>query len=78
MKTLELVGTVTDERTLRLTVQLPFDMPPGEHRVVVIIDQNPMDDNATQTTLDFPVDDYGPWPATLSLSREDLYDDTGR
>lgn len=78
MKTLELVGTVTVERTLRLTVQLPFDMPPGEHRVVVIIDQNAMKDNEAQTTLDFPVDDYGPWPVKLSLSREDLYDDTGR
>lgn len=78
MKTLELVGTVTAERTLRLTVQLPFDVPPGEHRVVVIIDQNPMDDNGAQTTLDFPVDDYGPWPVTLSLAREDIYDDTGR
>ncbi len=78
MKTLELVGTVTVERTLRLTVQLPFDVPPGEHRVVVVIDQNPLDDNGTHTTLDFPVDDYGPWPVMLSLSREDLYDDTGR
>ena len=28
--------------------------------------------------LDFPVDDYGPWPERLSLRREDLYDDDGR
>jgi prevent-host-death family protein len=28
--------------------------------------------------LDFPVEDYGEWPADLSLRREDLYDDWGR
>ena len=28
--------------------------------------------------LDFPVDDLGPWPAGLSLRREDMYGDDGR
>jgi hypothetical protein len=28
--------------------------------------------------LDFPVDDLGPWPEGLSLSREDMYGDGGR
>ena len=29
-------------------------------------------------SLDFPVDDLGVWPETLSLSREDMYGDDGR
>ncbi|VAW80979.1 hypothetical protein MNBD_GAMMA14-2578 [hydrothermal vent metagenome] len=31
-----------------------------------------------KTSLDFPVDDPGPWPEGLSLRREDMYDDDGR
>jgi len=31
-----------------------------------------------QDNLDFPVDDLGPWPADLSLRREDMYDGDGR
>jgi len=29
-------------------------------------------------SLDFPVDDLGPWPDGLSLRREDMYGDDGR
>lgn len=29
-------------------------------------------------SLDFPVDDLGPWPDGLSLHREDMYGDDGR
>ena len=29
-------------------------------------------------SLDFPVDDPGPWPDGLSLRREDMYGDDGR
>jgi hypothetical protein len=29
-------------------------------------------------TLDFPVDDLGPWPKDFSLHREDLYGEDGR
>ena len=29
-------------------------------------------------TLDFPVDDLGPWPEGLSLRREDIYGEDGR
>ena len=28
--------------------------------------------------LNFPVDDLGPWPEGVSLSREDMYGDDGR
>ena len=29
-------------------------------------------------SLDFPVDDLGPWPDGLSLHRDDMYGDDGR
>lgn len=29
-------------------------------------------------SLDFPVDDLGPWPDGFSLRREDMYGDDGR
>ena len=29
-------------------------------------------------SLDFPVDDLGPWPDGLSLHRNDMYGDDGR
>ncbi len=33
---------------------------------------------SSKNILDFPVDDLGPWPEGLSLSREDMYGDDGR
>lgn len=33
---------------------------------------------ADTESLDFPVDDLGPWPDRLSLRREDMYGDNGR
>ena len=32
----------------------------------------------TKESLDFPVDDLGPWPDGLSLRREEMYGDDGR
>ena len=33
---------------------------------------------ANKESLDFPVDDLGPWPDGYSLRREDMYGDDGR
>ncbi len=32
----------------------------------------------SKESLDFPVDDLGPWPDGLSLRREDMYGNDGR
>ena len=32
----------------------------------------------SKESLDFPVDNPGPWPEELSLRREDMYGDDGR
>ena len=37
-----------------------------------------MKDTASKQSLNFPVDDLGPWPDKLSLHREDMYGDDGR
>jgi hypothetical protein len=76
MRTLELIGQV--ESGGRLTVQLPSDIPPGEHQVVLVIDERPLTPSESRSLDDFPVDDYGPWPEGLSLRREDMYGKWGR
>ena len=61
----------------KLVLQLPPDIEPGERRIVVVIEDTPVV-KPERPPLNFPVDDYGPWPDNLSLRREDMYDDWGR
>ena len=77
MKTIETIATVDENR--RMTVQLPPDIPPGEHRVVLVIDDKaPAGAQNEPAGFEFPVDAWGAELADLSLRREDLYDDWGR
>jgi hypothetical protein len=71
MRTIETMAVI--EPNGKLTLQLPPDIPPGQHRVVVVIEEQPILEK--RPPLDFPVIDVGPWPENLSLRREDLYDD---
>lgn len=73
MKTIETRGTVTPDG--QLSVRVPVDIPPGEHRVVVVVDEQPA---AREALPEFPVLDLVPWPDDLSLRRADMYDDDGR
>jgi hypothetical protein len=61
---------------ITLDVSAPPGVTPGEHEVTVIIDDEPS--VRRTSSLEFPVDDLGPWPEGLSLRREDLYDDDER
>lgn len=80
MKTIETTVRVTADG--KITLQLPADIQPGEHQVVLIIDEKPVPDHSTtkekRPPLKFPIHDFGPWPADLSLRREDMYGDWGR
>jgi hypothetical protein len=80
MKTIETIATVTADG--KITVQLPPDIPAGEHRVVVMIDEQPLpkktETKEKRLPLDFPMIHVGSWPENLSLRREDMYDDDGR
>lgn len=74
MKTIETTATVGPDGAL--TARVPPEVPPGEHRVVLVIEEEPAREKASP--FDFPVHDLGPWPEGLSLRREDLYGDWGR
>ncbi|MGH2347530.1 MAG: hypothetical protein ACRDG4_20070 [Chloroflexota bacterium] len=75
VRTLEADATVTPDG--QLSVQVPFTITPGKHRVVVVIDER---ETATHCPKDerFPSIDPGPWPSDLSLRRRDVYGDSGR
>ena len=75
MRTIETTAEVTPEHTL--TIQLPADIPPGPHRVVLVIESG---EPAPGPRLPFnlrPVD-IGPWPEGFTASREQIYGDDGR
>ncbi|NEU75915.1 hypothetical protein PI95_025985 [Hassallia byssoidea VB512170] len=80
MKTIETIATVTADG--KITLQLPADIPAGEHQVVVIIDEKSLlkkeEKKEKRPPLDFPVHNCGLIPENLSLRREDMYDDWGR
>lgn len=79
MKAIETIAITADGK---ITLQLPADIPAGEHQVVVIIDEKLFVDKAQtkekRLPLNFPVDSYGSFPENLSLRREDMYGDDGR
>jgi len=75
MRTIEATAVVTEDR--KLTITLPSDIAPGEHQVVIVIEEQ-VSVKGDRPPLDLPARDYGPWPESLSLRREDLYDDWGR
>ena len=75
MKTIETKATVSVDGIL--TAKVPLDVKPGEHRTVILIDEQANTDRK-RLDLQFPVDHYGFWPSDLSLRREDMYGDDER
>jgi hypothetical protein len=77
MRTIETTAVVTPEHTL--TVQLPADVAPGTHKVVVVIEE-------VEAAPKPPVPRWIDWPAhnvqltdpTCTFRREDMYGDDGR
>ncbi|NMG08277.1 hypothetical protein DP117_15790 [Brasilonema sp. UFV-L1] len=63
MKTIDTIATVTADG--KMTVQLPPDIPGGEHRILVVFDENPLVEKSQKkekrSPLNFPVDNYSPW-----------------
>lgn len=80
MKATSVTGIVTGDG--KVTLQLPPDIPAGKHEFLVVINEKPLPEkpqtNEKRPPLNFPVDNYGPWPENLSLRREDMYGDWGR
>jgi hypothetical protein len=73
MKTICATARVGPDRTL--TVQVPDDVPAGEHRIVVFIDDAT---SAGAADLPLPVHEAGLVSPNPSLRREDIYGDDGR
>jgi len=82
MKTIETDITVMPDGKAVVELRLPFAISPGKHRAVVMVDEGGADDRReatiAQLPVEMPIHDFGPWPADLSLRREDLYGDHGR
>ena len=62
----------------QLAIQLPEEVTPGRHRVIVQIDERPERTKQPDIVSRLPCWDVGPWPENLSLRREDIYGDDGR
>jgi hypothetical protein len=63
----------------RVTGQVASAVPPGDYTTRLEIAQKIVEPGAgIADQLDWPVHDSGPWPAGLTLRREDIYDDDGR
>jgi hypothetical protein len=75
MRTIETTVTVAPDGTL--TVQVPPDVTPGTHQIVLVIDDWPRKARGSQLGA-FPVISVGSWPPALSMRREDIYGDAGR
>jgi hypothetical protein len=74
MRTVETTATVAPDGTL--TVQVPPDVTPGTHQIVLVIDDWPHEGRESQLGA-FPVISVGAWPPDLSLRRENIYGDAG-
>jgi hypothetical protein len=75
MRAIDTTATVTSDGTL--TAQVPPEIPPGQHRVVLVIEERAAT-RPGHSLADFPVLHVGAWPGDLSLRREDMYGDCGR
>jgi hypothetical protein len=73
--TITVKAVVTEDG--KLTIQVPANVTPGEHHVVVVIDE-PEATGEERQHITFATHDVGPWPENLSLRREDMYDEWGR
>ncbi len=75
MRTIEATATVTEDG--RLIVSAPPDVPAGQHRVVVVIEEDLTRSNGSKQrrVLDLPAHDLGLVDDTFTFRREDIYDD---
>jgi hypothetical protein len=60
-----------------LSGEVPTDIPPGEHRAILVIDEKPI---GTQERIPL---EFTPYPLglvsdSMTFRREDIYDESGR
>ena len=75
MRPIEMTAEVGEDR--KLVVQLPSDVPPGPHRVVVVVEEQPAE-RPKRESLTFSAYDVELVDPSCTFRREDLYGDDGR
>lgn len=78
MKSMQTTATVSVDG--KLVVQLPLSIPPGEHRVLLVIEEGagPAKARISKPPLALNVLRWEAWPADSTFRREDIYGDEGR
>jgi hypothetical protein len=78
MRTIETTATITPDGTL--TAKVPADVTPGQHRIVVVLEQETREPTVLtpKPPLMFHVSPWEGWPADCTFRREDIYGDDGR
>jgi hypothetical protein len=72
MRTIETTAIITEDG--QLTLQVPPDISPGQHRVVVVIDEQFVSPSK-RSSLQFSTHPVGLVSPDLTFRREDLYGD---
>ena len=76
MKTIETTAVVGEDR--KVTLQLPPDVAPGPHHVVLVVDGPGSQRSEGWTMDDWPVHDAALVDPGFTMRREELYGDNGR
>ncbi|OUL33276.1 hypothetical protein [Nostoc sp. 106C] len=77
MRSIETIATVTKDG--KITLQLLLDIPEGEHKVVIVIDETPVTEKIKRTEKRLPLK-FSAYPVGLvseniTFRREDIYAD---
>jgi len=76
MKTIETTAIVGNDR--KLTVQLPPDVAPGPHQIVIVVEGPLGERPQTWIMDDWPVHDAALVDPNFTMRREELYGDNSR
>jgi hypothetical protein len=76
MKAIETTAVVGNDG--KLTVQLPPDVAPGPHQIVVVVDGPRRERPHAWTIDDWPIHDAALVDPNFTMRREELYGDDGR
>ncbi len=77
MTTIQGIATVMEDGSILLRPQAKPNIPPGEHRVVIIIEEKGVEQEKP-ILADYPVIQVDSWPENFTLRREEIYEDDGR
>ena len=79
MKAVETRSVVGPDHEATIRVKLPPEVEPGEHRFIVIMDEDSAVPHGTSGEVnDLVTWAWEGWPAGCTFRREDLYGDDGR